>query len=174
MGRAVMVGRGPTGAGVLVLSILINLTTEGCRAQKGWWHTAEATTGGAECGCGGDVRPCWSKSVNAEVVDVFFFRDKPRRRYTVYCVPNLKPTLHGRVYVEFCSVYTACRRPSWCVWLKKGVVKPGKPVLKKLLTLWTISCCLAEQLLAELTCGFKVFVWSLKSQPAACVHFAIS
>ena len=73
MGRAVMVGRGPTGAGVLVLSILINLTTEGCRAQKGWWHTAAATTGGAECGCGGDVRPCWSKSVNAEVVDVFFF-----------------------------------------------------------------------------------------------------
>ncbi|XP_044074010.1 discoidin, CUB and LCCL domain-containing protein 2 isoform X2 [Siniperca chuatsi] len=35
MGRAVMVGRGPTGAGVLVLSILIILTTEGCRAQKG-------------------------------------------------------------------------------------------------------------------------------------------
>ncbi|XP_070770430.1 discoidin, CUB and LCCL domain-containing protein 2 [Enoplosus armatus] len=34
MGRAVMVGRGPTGAGVL-LSILIILTTEGCRAQKG-------------------------------------------------------------------------------------------------------------------------------------------
>ncbi|XP_008299577.1 discoidin, CUB and LCCL domain-containing protein 2 [Stegastes partitus] len=36
MGRAVMVGRGPTGAaGVLVLSVLIILTTEGCRAQKG-------------------------------------------------------------------------------------------------------------------------------------------
>ncbi|XP_041662528.1 discoidin, CUB and LCCL domain-containing protein 2 [Cheilinus undulatus] len=35
MGRAVMVGRGPTGAGVLVLSILIILTTEDCRAQKG-------------------------------------------------------------------------------------------------------------------------------------------
>ncbi|XP_067460066.1 discoidin, CUB and LCCL domain-containing protein 2 isoform X2 [Thunnus thynnus] len=35
MGRAVMVGRGPTGAGVLVLSILIILTKEGCRAQKG-------------------------------------------------------------------------------------------------------------------------------------------
>ncbi|KAM3607818.1 uncharacterized protein V6R79_014463 [Siganus canaliculatus] len=35
MGRAVMVGRGPTGAGVLVLSILIILTTECCRAQKG-------------------------------------------------------------------------------------------------------------------------------------------
>lgn len=35
MGRAVMVGRGPTGAGVLVLSILIVLTAEGCRAQKG-------------------------------------------------------------------------------------------------------------------------------------------
>ncbi|KAM7407147.1 hypothetical protein PAMA_003061 [Pampus argenteus] len=34
MGR-VMVGRGPTGAGVLVLSVLIILTTEGCRAQKG-------------------------------------------------------------------------------------------------------------------------------------------
>uniref|UniRef100_A0A3B4XHQ3 Discoidin, CUB and LCCL domain containing 2 n=1 Tax=Seriola lalandi dorsalis TaxID=1841481 RepID=A0A3B4XHQ3_SERLL len=34
MGRAVMVGRGPTGAGVLVLSILIILTTESCRAQK--------------------------------------------------------------------------------------------------------------------------------------------
>ncbi|KAK2840010.1 hypothetical protein Q5P01_013750 [Channa striata] len=30
-----MVGRGPTGAGVLVLSILITLTTESCRAQKG-------------------------------------------------------------------------------------------------------------------------------------------
>lgn len=30
-----MVGRGPTGAGVLVLSIVIILTTEGCRAQKG-------------------------------------------------------------------------------------------------------------------------------------------
>ncbi|XP_061735347.1 discoidin, CUB and LCCL domain-containing protein 2 isoform X1 [Nerophis ophidion] len=36
MEGAVMVGRGPTGAGVLVLSILvITLTTEGCRAQKG-------------------------------------------------------------------------------------------------------------------------------------------
>ncbi|XP_033965398.1 discoidin, CUB and LCCL domain-containing protein 2 isoform X1 [Pseudochaenichthys georgianus] len=35
MGRAVMVGREPTGAGVLVLSILIILTTEDCRAQKG-------------------------------------------------------------------------------------------------------------------------------------------
>ncbi|XP_059198524.1 discoidin, CUB and LCCL domain-containing protein 2 isoform X2 [Centropristis striata] len=35
MGRAVMVGRGPTGAGVLVLSILIILTTEGCGAQQG-------------------------------------------------------------------------------------------------------------------------------------------
>uniref|UniRef100_A0A1A8HVF0 Discoidin, CUB and LCCL domain containing 2 n=1 Tax=Nothobranchius kuhntae TaxID=321403 RepID=A0A1A8HVF0_NOTKU len=35
MDRAVMVGWGPTGAGVLVLSILIILTTESCRAQKG-------------------------------------------------------------------------------------------------------------------------------------------
>ncbi|KAM9343228.1 discoidin, CUB and LCCL domain-containing protein 2 isoform 2-T2 [Pholidichthys leucotaenia] len=35
MGRAVMVGRGPTGAGALLLSILITLTAEGCRAQKG-------------------------------------------------------------------------------------------------------------------------------------------
>ncbi|KAF3694673.1 Discoidin, CUB and LCCL domain-containing protein 2 [Channa argus] len=35
MGRAVMVGRGPTGVGVLVLSILIILTAESCRAQKG-------------------------------------------------------------------------------------------------------------------------------------------
>ncbi|XP_038576821.1 discoidin, CUB and LCCL domain-containing protein 2 [Micropterus salmoides] len=35
MVRAVMVGRGPTGARVLVLSILIILTTKGCRAQKG-------------------------------------------------------------------------------------------------------------------------------------------
>uniref|UniRef100_UPI0037E93BC0 discoidin, CUB and LCCL domain-containing protein 2 n=1 Tax=Semicossyphus pulcher TaxID=241346 RepID=UPI0037E93BC0 len=35
MGRAVMVGRGPTGAGVLVLSTLIILTAKGCRAQKG-------------------------------------------------------------------------------------------------------------------------------------------
>lgn len=35
MGRVVMVGRGPTGAGGLVLSILVILTTEGCRAQKG-------------------------------------------------------------------------------------------------------------------------------------------
>uniref|UniRef100_A0A3Q2V883 CUB domain-containing protein n=1 Tax=Haplochromis burtoni TaxID=8153 RepID=A0A3Q2V883_HAPBU len=35
MGRAVMVGRGPTGAGVLVLSILIILTTESCGGQKG-------------------------------------------------------------------------------------------------------------------------------------------
>ncbi|KAM4730766.1 discoidin, CUB and LCCL domain-containing protein 2 [Anableps anableps] len=35
MGRAVMVGRGPTGAGVLVLSLLIVLTAEGCRGQKG-------------------------------------------------------------------------------------------------------------------------------------------
>ncbi|XP_071398755.1 discoidin, CUB and LCCL domain-containing protein 2 isoform X2 [Centroberyx affinis] len=35
MGRAVMVGRGPTGAGVLVLSILIILTTGSSRAQKG-------------------------------------------------------------------------------------------------------------------------------------------
>lgn len=45
MGRAVMVGRGPTGAGVLVLSILIILTTESCRAQKGWCHTAAVTAG---------------------------------------------------------------------------------------------------------------------------------
>ncbi|KAG7503796.1 hypothetical protein JOB18_045092 [Solea senegalensis] len=36
MGRAVMVGRGPTGAEVLlVLSILVILTAENCRAQKG-------------------------------------------------------------------------------------------------------------------------------------------
>ncbi|MED6234867.1 hypothetical protein ATANTOWER_005660 [Ataeniobius toweri] len=35
MGRAVMVGRGPTGARVLVLSVLIVLTAEGCRGQKG-------------------------------------------------------------------------------------------------------------------------------------------
>ncbi|XP_020791886.1 discoidin, CUB and LCCL domain-containing protein 2 [Boleophthalmus pectinirostris] len=35
MGRVVMVGRGPTRAGGLVLSILIIFTTEGCRAQKG-------------------------------------------------------------------------------------------------------------------------------------------
>lgn len=47
MVRAVMVGRGPTGARVLVLSILIILTTKGCRAQKGWCHTAAVTTGGA-------------------------------------------------------------------------------------------------------------------------------
>ncbi|KAI3356390.1 hypothetical protein L3Q82_017617 [Scortum barcoo] len=36
MGRAVMGGRGAPGAGVLVLSVLIGLTAEGCRAQKGW------------------------------------------------------------------------------------------------------------------------------------------
>ncbi|XP_041858570.1 discoidin, CUB and LCCL domain-containing protein 2 isoform X2 [Melanotaenia boesemani] len=35
MCRAVMVGRGPTGAELLVLSILIILTAESCRAQKG-------------------------------------------------------------------------------------------------------------------------------------------
>ncbi|XP_035995001.1 discoidin, CUB and LCCL domain-containing protein 2 isoform X1 [Fundulus heteroclitus] len=35
MGRAVMVGRGPTGAAVLVLSLLILLTAERCRGQKG-------------------------------------------------------------------------------------------------------------------------------------------
>ncbi|XP_057708396.1 discoidin, CUB and LCCL domain-containing protein 2 [Corythoichthys intestinalis] len=36
MERAVMVGRGPTGAGVLVLSFLVIIfTAEGCRAQKG-------------------------------------------------------------------------------------------------------------------------------------------
>lgn len=58
MGRAVMVGRGPTGAGVLVLSILIILTTESCRAQKGWWHTAAVTTAGAERNRS-DMRPCW-------------------------------------------------------------------------------------------------------------------
>lgn len=57
MGRAVMVGRGPTGAGVLVLSILIVLTTESCRAQKGWWHTAAVTTAGAEWNRS-DMRPC--------------------------------------------------------------------------------------------------------------------
>lgn len=57
MGRAVMVGRGPTGAGVLVLSILIILTTESCRAQKGWWHTAAVTTAGADCNRS-DMRPC--------------------------------------------------------------------------------------------------------------------
>lgn len=39
MGRAVMVGRGPTGAGVLVLPILVILAARSCRAQKGWWHT---------------------------------------------------------------------------------------------------------------------------------------
>lgn len=60
MGRAVMVGRGPTGAGVLVLSILIILTTEGCRAQKGWCLTAAVTTGGAECDRS-DMRPCCFK-----------------------------------------------------------------------------------------------------------------
>lgn len=43
MGRVVMVGRGPTGAGGLVLSILVILTTEGCRAQKGWCLTAAVT-----------------------------------------------------------------------------------------------------------------------------------
>lgn len=48
MGRSVMVGRGPTGAEVLVLSILVILTTESCRAQKGWCHTAAVTPGGAE------------------------------------------------------------------------------------------------------------------------------
>lgn len=37
MGRAVMVGRGPTGAGLpLVLPILIVLAAPSCRAQKGW------------------------------------------------------------------------------------------------------------------------------------------
>lgn len=37
MGRAVMVGRGPTGAGLpLVLPILIVLAARSCRAQKGW------------------------------------------------------------------------------------------------------------------------------------------
>lgn len=35
-----MVGRGPTGAGVLVLSILIILTTESCGGQKGLYHSA--------------------------------------------------------------------------------------------------------------------------------------
>uniref|UniRef100_A0A3B3XS39 Discoidin, CUB and LCCL domain containing 2 n=1 Tax=Poecilia mexicana TaxID=48701 RepID=A0A3B3XS39_9TELE len=35
MGRAVMVGRGPTGAGVFVLSVLIVFTAKGCRGQKG-------------------------------------------------------------------------------------------------------------------------------------------
>lgn len=49
MGRAVMVGRGPTGAGVLVLSVLIVLTAEGCRGQKGWCHTAAVMTGGDPC-----------------------------------------------------------------------------------------------------------------------------
>lgn len=39
MGRAVMVGRGPTGAGVLVLSIVIILTTESW-GQKGLYHSA--------------------------------------------------------------------------------------------------------------------------------------
>lgn len=42
MGRAVMVvGRETTGAEVLlVLSILIVLTAENCRAQKGWFSPA--------------------------------------------------------------------------------------------------------------------------------------
>lgn len=61
MGRAVMVGRGPTGAGVLVLPILIILTAESCRAQKGWWYTAAVTTEGGE-GNRGDMRPRCSKA----------------------------------------------------------------------------------------------------------------
>lgn len=37
MGRALMVGRGPTGAGLpLVLPILVVLAARSCRAQKGW------------------------------------------------------------------------------------------------------------------------------------------
>lgn len=35
MGRALMVGRGPTGAGLFVLPVLLILTAEGCAAQKG-------------------------------------------------------------------------------------------------------------------------------------------
>lgn len=84
MGRAVMVGRGPTGAGVLVLSILIILTTEGCRAQKGWWHTAAATTGGTECNRS-DMRPCcfkvWSRGVQ-------MFRDELKARRVVIVQPT--------------------------------------------------------------------------------------
>ncbi|MEQ2178801.1 hypothetical protein GOODEAATRI_017927 [Goodea atripinnis] len=43
-----MVGRGPTGARVLVLSVLIVLTAEGCRGQKGWCHTSATITGGRQ------------------------------------------------------------------------------------------------------------------------------
>lgn len=42
-----MVGRGPTGAGVLVLSVLIIiLTAEGSGAQKGWWRWRRRERGG--------------------------------------------------------------------------------------------------------------------------------
>lgn len=125
MGRAVMVGRGPTGAGVLVLSILIILTAEGCRAQKGWCHTAAVTTGGAERNRS-DMRPCWFKVWTRPFVCLeLILKDG-----TLLLSAELKPALHGRVYVEFRLVYAACRRPSWCVWGKTGVVEPGEPVLK--------------------------------------------
>ena len=65
-----MVGRGPTGAGVLVLSILVVLAAESCRAQKGWCHTVDNREGGRVEGGGGGgwwkpsdhhgrMRPCW-------------------------------------------------------------------------------------------------------------------
>ena len=43
-----MVGRGPPGAAALLLSVLVGLTADGCRAQKGLsrfvpTHTAAAT-----------------------------------------------------------------------------------------------------------------------------------
>lgn len=86
MGRAVMVGRGPTGAGVLVLSILIILTAESCRAQKGWWHTAAVTTGGAECNRsdrrGHAAFKVWSQGVR-------MFRDEFEARRFVNRPPNL-------------------------------------------------------------------------------------
>lgn len=44
MGRALMVGRGATGARLpLVLPILVVLAARSCRAQKGWWQMAEIT-----------------------------------------------------------------------------------------------------------------------------------
>lgn len=126
MGRAVMVGRGRTGAGVLVLSILIILTAEDCRAQKGWCLSAAVTCNRWRVAAG-----------TRGHVGVKFDHGRlgvpSEERGVLLLCAALKRTLHGPVYVEFRLVYTACRRPSCRIRCGKtrrtGSVKPKEQYL---------------------------------------------
>lgn len=155
MGRAVMVGRGPTGAGALFLSILIILTADGCRAQKGWWHGCRDTWGG---GMGDRVEPRLRAATRRFTVRLQAWRSWMMRSGSARCccAISVKPALHGRVYVENRSASTACRRPSR--FLFNGV-KPVEPVEKEP-RLWSVNCNLVVQSLPELTCCSKEMVSS--------------